>query len=135
MPQWVIRNNLLIYTPFKHFAQNLEVNNCNNDLFIQINQILSSYFVLWLPIYYFERPQNMTQKKGQKWFSKISCALKKVIIFIIIYIDYVFVAIIRIKWRFEKVTYYSKSRLMLSPDNVIIRLIWSLFIIPFTNAD
>jgi hypothetical protein len=31
--------------------------------------------------------------------------------------------------------YYSESRLMLSPVNVIIRLMWSLFIVPFTNAD
>ncbi len=30
---------------------------------------------------------------------------------------------------------YSESRLMLSPVNVIIRLTWSLFIVPFTNAD
>ncbi len=30
---------------------------------------------------------------------------------------------------------YSESRLMLSPVNVIIRLMWSLFIVPFTNAD
>jgi hypothetical protein len=31
--------------------------------------------------------------------------------------------------------YYSESRLMLSPVNVIIRLMWSCFIVPFTSAD
>ncbi len=30
---------------------------------------------------------------------------------------------------------YSESRLMLSPVNVIIRLMWSLLSVPFTNAD
>ncbi len=36
---------------------------------------------------------------------------------------------------FPLLSKYSESRLMISPVNVIISLMWSLFIVPFTTVD